>query len=219
MRLADRTVVIFTTDHGFYFGEHGGLFGKMSSDKYPDGTLRPYDEPGSQWSYSPLYEEIVHLPLLIRAPGIPPGTYKGMSSAIDVMPTVLDLLGVEIPEFVQGRSLAPGMRDPSLPGREYVVSSLPFANPGDPVHSVDNLLRTLTEPPVTTVTSGAWSLLYSPLPGVSQLYNLDADPNQHDNVLGTHMDVASELHRRLVRFMRETEVPERLLAPRMELRI
>ena len=66
MGLADRTVVIFTTDHGFYFGEHGGLFGKMSSDKYPDGTLRPYDEPGSQWSYSPLYEEICHLPLLIR---------------------------------------------------------------------------------------------------------------------------------------------------------
>ena len=47
MGLADRTIVIFTTDHGFYFGEHGGLFGKMSSDKYPDGTLRPYDEPGA----------------------------------------------------------------------------------------------------------------------------------------------------------------------------
>ena len=73
MGLADKTIVIFTTDHGFYFGEHGGLFGKMSSDKYPDGTLRPYDEPGSQWSYSPLYEEIVHLPLLIRAPRGPGG--------------------------------------------------------------------------------------------------------------------------------------------------
>ena len=219
MGLADNTVVIFTTDHGFYFGEHGGLFGKMSSDKYPDGTLRPYDEPGSKWSYSPLYEEIVHLPLLIRVPGVPAGVYRGMSSAVDVMPTVLDLLGVEIPDFVQGRSLAPALRDPSLPGRDYVVSSLPFANPGDPVHSVDNLLRVLTEPPVTTVTSGDWSLLYSPLPGVSQLYNLGTDPSQQDNVIEAKMDVASELHQRLVRFMRETEVPDRLLRPRLELRL
>ncbi len=219
MGLADKTVVIFTTDHGFYFGEHGGLFGKMSSDKYPDGTLRPYDEPGSQWSYCPLYEEIVHLPLLIRAPGVSPGAYQGMSSAIDVMPTVLDLLGLDAPDYVQGRSLAPGMRDPSRPGRDYVVSSLPFANPGDPVASVDSLLRTLLEPPVTTVTSGEWSLLYSPVPGVSQLYNLNTDPHQLDNVIAARMDVASEIHQTLVRFMRETTVPDRLLQPRLELRI
>ena len=191
----------------------------MSSDKYPDGTLRPYDEPGSQWSYSPLYEEIVHLPLLIRAPGVPPGNYTGMSSAVDVMPTVLDLLGLEVPNFVQGRSLAPALRDPDARGRDFVVSSLPFANVGDPVHSVDNLLRVLTEPPVTTVTSGGWSLLYSPLPGASRLYNLAADPTQTDNVMEHHMDVARELHSKLVRFMRDTEVPDRLLNPRLELRM
>ena len=219
MGLADKTVVIFTTDHGFYFGEHGGLFGKMSSDKYPDGTLRPYDEPGSQWSYSPLFEEIVHLPLVIRSPGITPGAYGGLSSAVDVMPTVLDLLGLDIPAFVQGRSLAPALRDNSFLGREYVVSSLPFANPGDPVLSVDNFLRDLKDPPVTTVTSGECSLLYSPAPGVSQLYNLNTDPQQLDNVIARHTDVAGDIHRLLVEFMRENEVPERLLQPRLELRL
>ena len=219
MGLADKTVVIFTTDHGFYFGEHGGLFGKMSSDKYPDGTLRPYDEQGSQWSYSPLFEEIVHLPLLIRAPGIPTSGYSGLSSAIDVMPTVLDLLDLDIPAFVQGCSLAPAMRDTTRSGREYVVSSLPFANPGDPVRSVDSFLRDLKDPPVTTVTSGQWSLLYSPEPGVSQLYNLASDPHQLDNVIEGHMDEAGDIHRLLVEFMRENEVPERLLQPRLELRM
>ena len=219
MGLADKTMVIFTSDHGFYFGEHGGLFGKMSSDKYPDGTLRPYDEPGSQWSYSPLYEEIVHLPLVVRAPGVTPGGYAGLSSAIDVMPTVLDLLGIDIPRFVQGRSLAPAMRDTSLSGRDYVVSSLPFANPGDPVRSVDNFLRDLKDPPVTTVTSGEWSLLYSPEPGVSQLYDLKSDPHQLDNVIEKHLDTAREIHRLLVDFMRETDLPERLLLPRLELRM
>ena len=102
MGLQERTVVIFTTDHGFYFGEHGGLFGKMSSDKNPDGTLKPYDEPGSQWSYSPLFEEIVHLPLLMRAPGVPAGAYGGLSSAVDVMPTVLDLLDIDVPGLRAG---------------------------------------------------------------------------------------------------------------------
>ena len=111
------------------------------------------------------------------------------------------------------------MRDPSRPGRDYVVSSLPFANPGDPVASVDSLLRTLLEPPVTTVTSGEWSLLYSPVPGVSQLYNLNTDPHQLDNVIASRMDVAAEIHQTLVRFMRETKVPDRLLQPRLELRI
>jgi arylsulfatase A-like enzyme len=219
MGLSGKTVVIFTTDHGFYFGEHGGLFGKMSSDKYPDGTLRPYDEPGSKWSYSPLFEEIVHLPLLILAPGVPPGSYGGLSSAVDVMPTVLDLLGLDIPAFVQGRSLAPAMRDTTRPGREYVVSSLPFANPGDPVQSVDNFLRDLEEAPITTVTAGQWSLLYSPDAGVSQLYDLASDPRQLDNVIERHIDEAGELHRLLVEFMRENEVPERLLRPRLELRM
>ena len=122
MGLTDKTIVICTTDHGIYFGEHGGLFGKMSSGKYPDGTLRPYDEASSKWSYSPLFEEIVHLPLLIRVPGMSPVAYGGLSSAIDAVPTVLDLLGLDIPDFVQGRSLAPAMRDTAHPGRDYVVS-------------------------------------------------------------------------------------------------
>lgn len=152
-------------------------------------------------------------------PGLPVGVYQGLSSAIDVMPTVLDLMEMDIPDFVQGRSLAPGMRDGSISGREYVISSIPFANPGDPVHSVDNLLRPLSDYPVTTVTSGEWSLLYSPQEGVSELYHLTSDPRQLQNVIGTHGDIAREMHQFLVRFMRETQVPDRLLTPRLDLRI
>ena len=145
--------------------------------------------------------------------------YTGLSSAIDVMPTVLDLLEMDVPDFVQGRSLAPRMRDGSTPGRDYVVSSIPFANPGDPVHSVDNLLRPLVDSPVTTVTSGEWSLLYSPQKGWSELYNLASDPGQQENVIGSRKDVAGDLHQYLVKFMHETGVPERLVKPRLELLI
>ena len=219
MGIKEKTAIIFTTDHGFYFGEHGGLFGKMTGDKLPDGSLRPYGEPGSSWTFSPLFEEIVHIPLMIHVPGMCPGTYSGLSSAIDVMPTVLDLLDVEIPEFVQGRSLWPRMKDASLTGRDYVVSSIPFANPGDPVQSVDSLLRTLSDAPVTTITAGEWSLLYSPEEGRSELFNLKSDPRQLNNVIETHLDEAKEVHKLLVDFMRQTNVPYRLLKPRLELRV
>ena len=217
MGLMDKTMIIFTTDHGFMFGEHGGYFGKMASDKRPDGSLHSYGEPGSSWAYSPLFEELIRLPLLVHAPGIAPGVYRGLTSAVDVMPTVLDLTGMEVPPYVQGRSLASRMRDPSLPGRDYVVSSIPFANPGDPVHSVDNLLRELSDYPVTTVTAGDWSLLYSPQEGYSHLYNLADDPRQESNLIEDNPTDARELHHLLVQFMRETRVPERLLSPRKKL--
>ena len=100
-----------------------------------------------------------------------------------------------------------------------MISSIPFANPGDPVRSVDDLLRPLADHPVTTITSGEWSLLYSPEEGRSELYNLTSDPHQLENVIGSHFDEAREVHRLLVEFMYETEVPDRLLRPRLELRI
>ena len=71
---------------------------------------------------------------------------------------------------------------------------------------------------MTTITAGEWSLLYSPAAGLSELYNLKTDPHQLENMIGTHRDDAREIHRFLVDFMHETNVPERLLQPRLELR-
>jgi hypothetical protein len=61
MGLMENTAVIFTSDHGFYFGEHGGLFGKMVYELGPDGkypTLDDWDKQveGGIWAYSPLYD-------------------------------------------------------------------------------------------------------------------------------------------------------------------
>jgi arylsulfatase A-like enzyme len=219
MGLVENTAVIFSTDHGFYFGEHGGLFGKMTFAKRPNGQLYRHGDTDSQWEHSPLYEELVRLPLLISAPGNEAGAYSGLSSAIDVMPTVLELFDQPAPERVAGRSLLPAMSDPNAAGREFVVSTIPFANPGDRVRSVDNVSRLLTTGLVTTVTAGDWSLLYSVDPGRSELYHLPSDPKQETDLIGDKSDVARELHQRLVRFMRETGLAESLLRPRLELRL
>jgi arylsulfatase A-like enzyme len=219
MGLMENTAVIFTTDHGFYFGEHDGLFGKMTFAKREDGRLYEHGDPDSQWSHSPLYEELVALPLLLHVPGTAPGAYSGQSSAIDVMPTVLDLFNQETPAWVQGRSLLPAAGDPKHPGRTFTVSTVPFANPGDRVSSVDNISRPLTAGLVTTVTSGDWSLLYSVEPGMSELYHLPSDPGQGKNLVHVESEVAREIHKQLVGFMRETGLSDHLMKPRLELRL
>ena len=61
-------------------------------------------------------------------------------------------------------------------------------------------------------------MLYSPDDGRSELYNLKSDPNQLKNVIATHLHEAREIHQLLVKFMKETNVPDRLQKPRLELR-
>ena len=218
MGLMEKTAIVFTTDHGFYFGEHGGLFGKQFPAK-PDGTPTNRWDPEATWGPNPLYKELIQLPMLICVPGIKPGAYDQPTSAVDLVPTVLDYMGQDIPSFVEGSSLLPKMRDTSLPGREFVVSSEPFTNPGDHVRYVDNNLRRRGCLSTITVTTADWSLLYSPDSDRSELYNLKSDPRQAQNVISRHPEVAKELHQYLVKFMRDTNVEPHMLKSRSELQI
>ena len=219
MGLMDNTAIVFTSDHGFYFGEHGGLFGKMAFAKKPDGTLFGHGDPDSQWAHSPLYEELTRLPLLVYMPGARPQEVGGLTSAIDVMPTVLDLLGQDVPKWVEGHSLVPALTDGSAAAREFVVTSMPFVNPRGAVRSVDHVRRQVVWGPVTTVTTPEWTLLFTIEPGMSELYNLASDPQQESNLIRQHPYVANELHRYLIKFMRDTDVAPELVAPRQELKL
>jgi arylsulfatase A-like enzyme len=83
--LRDNTVVIYTSDQGFYLGEHGW-----------------YDK---RW----MYEESLRTPLLIRFPGVvrPGTTVDQMVLNLDLPETFLEIAGAVIPTDMQGRSLAP----------------------------------------------------------------------------------------------------------------
>ena len=100
MGLLENTAIILCSDHGFYFGEHGGLFGMLSFDRKPDGALYVHGEEGTTFDHSPLYRELVEVPLFISLPGAPAGVHGGLSSAVDLMPTVLDIMDVPIPHEV-----------------------------------------------------------------------------------------------------------------------
>ena len=221
MGLMDKTAIIFTTDHGFYFGEHGGLFGKaFTGPKTTTAVPRFLDaEENWVWGRSPLFEETVACHLLIYAPGVKPGVYKGLTSAVDLMPTVLDILGQEIPDVVEGQSLLPMMKDTNLKGREFVISTQPFSKPGQITRQVDGRERKMMVGSSTTITTDEWSLLYSTEPGESWLYHLPSDPKQEKNVANQHPEVARELHQLLVKFMHDYNLPSELRDPRLELRL
>lgn len=109
--------------------------------------------------------------------------------------------------------------DPSTDGRPFTVTTVPFADPGDPVRSVDNFRRKLASSLVTTISTDEWVLLYTTDEGRSQLYHLPSDPGQERNVISDNLDVARGIHRNLVQFMHDTNLPERLMRPRLDLRM
>lgn len=220
MGLMEDTAIIFTTDHGFYFGEHGGLFGKTFGFPKTNAPVNPrYHDENEDWLWarSPLFEENILCPLLIYTPGVKPGAYDGLTSAVDLMPTVLDFLGETIPDSVEGESLLPRIQNFSLPGRDYVVSAQPFSRPGQITRQVDGRERKMTVESSTTVTTSEWSLLYSTEPGESWLYHLPTDPKQERNVAAEHPAVAHRLHDHLVEFMQAYGVSSELREARSKL--
>jgi len=99
------------------------------------------------------------------------------------------------------------------------VSAHPFLNAGDSLRSIDDYPRLTEKDSTATVTTEEWTLLYNTEPGLSELYNLKSDPRQEKNIIKEYPEKARELHRLLVKYMRETRISEHLLKPRLELRL
>ena len=203
--IEDQTAVIFTSDHGFYLGEHGYI-----------GKLVRGGAPGEQrWLRSPLYQETIHLPLLISVPGVTPARSHALSWALDLAPTVLDLLGCVPPSSLPGKSLLPVLQGRDFEGHSTVVSAMPLTNLGEPTDVVDSVTRTVDEWQPATVTDARWSLLYS-VPGQAvELYDLDHDPAQQSNVAPANPDVVRRLISAYVARLGELGTPERYIRPRM----
>ena len=85
--LDDRTTMVVTADHGEAFGEHGTHFHGVS-----------------------VYEELIHVPLLMKTKGAAPRRVDAPVSLIDLGPTVLDFMGLPTPGRFMGQSLAPFLR-------------------------------------------------------------------------------------------------------------
>ena len=220
--LRDNTYVFFTSDHGFYFGEHG-YFGKAEWFHDPDATVAAGSDvpdwlPGS-WlltvGWSPLYQELTRVPLIVRGPGLPAGRRAALTTAPDLPATILDLLGVAAPGGVQGRSISPVLRGERDEHRAFVVSSWPlyFAE-GELTSAVDSRTRRIASYMPLTVTTRARSLLLGGPSEAPELYDLESDPGEEENAWRMHAGEGRELAERAVAFLEELGTAERHLLPR-----
>ncbi|MDX1702618.1 MAG: sulfatase-like hydrolase/transferase, partial [Melioribacteraceae bacterium] len=105
--IEDETIVIYTSDHGDFVGNHGMV------EKAAAGQN--------------VYEDILNIPFIIKIPGKKPSGKRvpELVTLTDVLPTLIDLLELEVPELTyqfQGESMADLILNNKSMGREYIVS-------------------------------------------------------------------------------------------------
>jgi arylsulfatase A-like enzyme len=205
MNLIDDTAIIFTTDHGFYFGEHG-YFGKQMIN---------YKE----WKIyrSPLYEEITHIPLLMYLPSVEPKRVDSLVSLPELMPTILDIAKAKIPKNVQVESFLPLIKGEDAKENSFVVSTHPIYNPGQITREVDALEGAMVETPPSTITSKNWTLIYSSKGEIAELYHLPSDPKQEKNLIDEEETIAKKLLDKFVSQLEKAGTEKRLLDRRRNL--
>lgn len=165
-RLRDDTIVVFTSDHGDLVGDHM-LFGKSCT-----------------------YEEALKVPLIVRVPWLEKGgrRIEERISQIDLVPTLLDLMGEPIPEGLEGISRAPVLRGAATLGEqdggdvfiEWTGTDgwpTPDKSPDLPVEVWDRVLG----PWRTVISADGWKLNLSPV-DQCELYDLSNDPYEEQNL-------------------------------------
>ncbi len=184
--LRDETAVVFAGDHGEEFQEHGHLA-----------------------HYPKLYDELIHVPLLVDAPGVEADRTDRPVGLDAVPPTVADLLGVEAPDAWEGESLldpadGPTVDDPADAEPEPAVASdggavaEPDVEPGtaseptDPVVSVTVRGEELTAQPIprslddgdllVSARDRDWTYIENADTGAAELYHRPSDPDQQENL-------------------------------------
>ncbi|MBW2464788.1 MAG: sulfatase [Deltaproteobacteria bacterium] len=161
----DKTWVIITSDHGEQFNEHG------------------HRRHGNT-----VYEEEVHVPLLIWGPGVDPGPRETPVGLIDLFPTMVEAAGLEVPNGICGESLLESLLSGGEPeARPVYVAAVPD--------------RTVE------IFKYAWidgddKLIVDGSTGTREVYDLSVDPDEHDNLAEDDPEVGQglvdDLHRYFV---------------------
>jgi arylsulfatase A-like enzyme len=160
--LADDTLLVFSSDHGDQFGEHG---------KVGHGET--------------LHNRVLHVPLGLRWPGVVPrGSSEVPVQLVDVMPTLLDLAGIEPAQELDGRSLAPILRAEKAPEVRAAFSEQRSARGECALLGLPERCRLDR----ISVQTQRFKLVESKLPAGSQLYDLREDPLERDDVAALHPD-------------------------------
>ena len=168
--LLEQTLVMLVADHGEFLGHHGMLL--KSIDAYPM-----------------LYDDLIHVPLIIRTPGAIGGrVIEELVELIDVCPTVLAWTGLRIPHEVQGKSLLRATLGEEAPAREFI-----FAQSGA----------------VKALRGKRYKIVYYPRQAYGELYDLQNDPLEVENLYASaaHQQIRTEMIQALLDRLIYTEGP------------
>ncbi len=147
----ENTLVILTSDNGFYHAEHG-----LADKWYP-------------------HEESIRVPLIIKDPRMCPSqhgtTRESMVLNVDLAPTILNAAGLEVPAGVQGQDLAPLYLAEEKPEwRDEFFYEHPTLRDASFIPASEALVRT------------DWKYFYWPEHGVEQLFHLETDPYEQNDL-------------------------------------
>ena len=173
--LTQNTIVVFTSDNGFFLGEHG-LFDKRL-----------------------MYEPSIRVPMLVKYPArIPAGRVDSthMSLNIDVAPTLLELAGLEVPRWMQGKSMVPILTGATAASWRDAFLYEYYEFPAEHCVRKNRGVRT-----------SRWKLIHFwEQPEEWELYDLRNDPDETQNLAydRRHAGMVAELKKRLVELRRES---------------
>ena len=165
--LSNNTIVILTSDHGEEFLDHGRIGHSETS-----------------------YQELIHVPLIIRYPGIKDKRIKNLAQSIDIMPTVLDSLNITVTGTLnsQGVSLLPLVKE----GKN--VNPYAYSEGG-----VNGEIKAIIDENVK------WKYIYNVEDKNEELYDLENDPFEQTNLTDERPEITEKLKEKLLWRMGENE--------------
>jgi arylsulfatase A-like enzyme len=188
----DNTVVVFTSDHGYFYGEHG-----LSEERRL------------------AYEEAIRIPLIVRYPPLVRAgtTPREMALSIDVAPTLVELAGLTPDAGVQGRSLVPIFKTAA---RDVPRRSRPPMDAATAGWRSSFLIEYFSDTVFPRIRNMGYVAVrtirykyirYQELENMNELYDLDMDPYEEHNLIGTpgSRPVVERMQSELQRLMLETK--------------
>jgi choline-sulfatase len=182
--LAENTIIVIGADHGEELLEHG-FVGHASTSR--NGHL---------------FDEIVNVPFVMVFPKkIAPGrVVHTQVRGIDVLPTLLELLEMPVPDYLEGRSMMPILSGEETADRTaFIQTSRAGYGEPDPQNVTDR---------IRAVRTPEWKLVhYNYLENQTrfELYHLASDPYEQRNVIDSHPQKANELRKELLEWLIERE--------------
>lgn len=168
--ILENTVFVFTSDHGYWYGEHGLSVERRLA-----------------------YEEGIRIPLLIRFPSLirPGSIVDEFAVSIDLAPTLLELAGTKSNQQMDGRSLVPLLKrqHPADWRRSFLIQ-----------YNTDTVFPRVKTMGYRAIRTQRWKFIrYLELDGMNELYDLQADPYEMTNLISRedNHEVVNRLNREL----------------------